>query len=421
MKCKKCGSAIEAGERFCPECGEAVKQGKKPAGIIIICVMIAAVLAALVCIIMAVFRQPESEKLRKIIESQTEKEIIEFCYEDFNRDEEYEAFAVIGNGNEKEFHDGELWFAAGSEAEQIEVIDEGAVNGIIDEDNQKFLSIERLENNKKKSFIYGVNDSDTPYEPEISGKYTDVHSVNGKTVAIDENGNTVYIDSIIRNTVKPADVSTEKTEETSTEKSEKKKEQKKEKTTEKTTQKKKEEGWQTAYKKQLNDIYNNQIKGDSAYNDARFKLAYIDEDDIPELIVSLNFMHICPADLYTYYNGEAVSVGSFGSFGVIYFRERTNAFLGSYYSSGYGGDAVYMLKNGKAEEIWNGGIGTVNDVYGTYRYFINENGEERDVSESEYKNERQRFLPDGVDPFANLDDSQRGVKFTPENIEKYVK
>lgn len=78
-----------------------------------------------------------------------------------------------------------------------------------------------------------------------------------------------------------------------------------------------------------------------------FALTHIDEDDIPELLVYQGSHHSACVDVYTYYNGEAASVGSYPEYGTLVFGYKQNVMLGGYMQHGYVTGAYYKIDNGK--------------------------------------------------------------------------
>ena len=84
---------------------------------------------------------------------------------------------------------------------------------------------------------------------------------------------------------------------------------------------------------------------------ARFQLIYVDDDIIPELAVTTNDGHSTGAELYTFENGEAVLVGSFGSWGLLSYLPRGSVVIDAISQSGEMSEVVYSYSNGETEEI----------------------------------------------------------------------
>lgn len=110
--------------------------------------------------------------------------------------------------------------------------------------------------------------------------------------------------------------------------------------------------WKSAYIEVLSNLNN---------SSARFTTAYIDEDDIPELIVAYNSSHAAGCEIYTYYDGkvsklEANSTNGefgFGSSGEILYLPYKNLFDSRYYGMGSNSDSLYRINNGNAQSECN--------------------------------------------------------------------
>lgn len=84
-----------------------------------------------------------------------------------------------------------------------------------------------------------------------------------------------------------------------------------------------------------------------------FCLAYIDDDEIPELLILVkeDYTHIQEVKVYTYYNGSVTETGAFGSTGYMLYLEKQGKIC-SY--SGHMGEqflTYYVLEHGKAEKV----------------------------------------------------------------------
>lgn len=84
-----------------------------------------------------------------------------------------------------------------------------------------------------------------------------------------------------------------------------------------------------------------------------FCLAYIDDDEIPELLILVkeDYTHIREAEVYTYYDDSVTEIGTFGSEGYMLYHEKQGKIC-SY--SEYMGEEVltnYVLEQGKAEKV----------------------------------------------------------------------
>ena len=123
------------------------------------------------------------------------------------------------------------------------------------------------------------------------------------------------------------------------------------------------------------DIYIDVINGLNKDNYDGYELVYIDNDDIPELVVK-GASHVVPSNLYWIYDGDVYNTGI--SFMDFYYYEKENYFLYEEGFTGYGCDTVLCLDGKTAEEVEKGEFySTVDDEW--YKW----NGE--DVSKDEYE------------------------------------
>ncbi|MDD6023050.1 MAG: S-layer homology domain-containing protein [Oscillospiraceae bacterium] len=102
----------------------------------------------------------------------------------------------------------------------------------------------------------------------------------------------------------------------------------------------------------------------------RFALAYIDSDNIPELLISQGDFHVSASEIITYYNGQAVNLGCFGDFGTARFVPRQNLIYSFSWVNGYGAvEHFYKIQNGKAVELAG-----INPSKYTFKTFTNYDG-----------------------------------------------
>lgn len=104
--------------------------------------------------------------------------------------------------------------------------------------------------------------------------------------------------------------------------------------------------WKNAYIEVLSNL--NQ-------SSARFMTAYIDEDDIPELVVAYDSSHVAGCEIYTYCEGKVSKLesentnGEFGSSGEILYLPHKNLFNSRYYGTGSNSDSLFRISNGSAQ------------------------------------------------------------------------
>ena len=102
------------------------------------------------------------------------------------------------------------------------------------------------------------------------------------------------------------------------------------------------------------DAYIEHLRG--AYSATRFTLAYIDDNDIPELIEAGAGRHNAAANIYTWdeEKEEIISLGGFGDYGQTHYAERTGMIWGSHsINGGYMTNWLSELKDGKVTQIRN--------------------------------------------------------------------
>lgn len=83
--------------------------------------------------------------------------------------------------------------------------------------------------------------------------------------------------------------------------------------------------------------------GKNMGSDARFALVYIDDDDIPELVMTAGGSHLSQVYVYTYYNNFYSYLGQYGMYGTLPYAPEQNAF-GDY-------SKPMAIQNGQAVQI----------------------------------------------------------------------
>lgn len=166
--------------------------------------------------------------------------------------------------------------------------------------------------------------------------------------------------------------------------------------------------WKSAYIEVLSNLN---------YSSARFITAYIDEDDIPELIVAYDSSHVAGCEIYTYYDGKVSKLegnptnGEFGSSGEILYLPHKNLFDSRYYGMGSNSDSLYRINNGNAQlecDLQN------NDYFTTVRVIgFKIDGIER--NENEYWDKYNSYEIDSM-VSANYDDM---IEVNSTNISNY--
>lgn len=162
--------------------------------------------------------------------------------------------------------------------------------------------------------------------------------------------------------------------------------------------------WKNAYKKILKNFH-------SDFGEPRFSLAYIDNDNIPELLISVDGSHAGTVYVYTYYKNKAKEVGNYGEYGTIIFGEKENKIYSEYVGMGISLVSVYEIQNGREKELVKieGCMDEYDDTVS--RYYINSN----EVSEQEYDDAWQSYYEQKKHTVVTYDDC---IPITRQNIEK---
>lgn len=75
----------------------------------------------------------------------------------------------------------------------------------------------------------------------------------------------------------------------------------------------------------------------------RFKLIYLDNDAIPELVIMEGMTHSSGAGIYTYRAGEAVFIGKYGQYGAMSYQEKEGIVFDDYDQGGNLYSSVYQI------------------------------------------------------------------------------
>ena len=118
--------------------------------------------------------------------------------------------------------------------------------------------------------------------------------------------------------------------------------------------------WIAAYKKYLLE----RIRQDKAeaedpdalddYSERQFALIYLDNDDIPELVVSEATFHYAYATLVTCGDGELQTFSGLGTWGTFQYKERQGLIVEEDAHSGVSGATVWRLTQGSLQCVWSG-------------------------------------------------------------------
>lgn len=84
----------------------------------------------------------------------------------------------------------------------------------------------------------------------------------------------------------------------------------------------------------------------------KFDLIYIDNDDIPELLILEDDCHAAGVKVYSYYDGEVVEIGDFGSFGKMQYVEKEGLIFSHFMGQGDASSDFLKMEDGKAELLF---------------------------------------------------------------------
>lgn len=160
--------------------------------------------------------------------------------------------------------------------------------------------------------------------------------------------------------------------------------------TETTTEAKTEispEECRAAYKAFLKDYIKDNNIVDDTDEGPKFALIYLDEDNVPELVIPQGHFHAAKCELYCYDGKEVKLLGEYGSWGGFGYRPESGVFTVGFVNQGGEETTYYKLENGAVTEL-----GTFYSelkkwdmdptVPENYNYFINE----KPVTYEDYSN-----------------------------------
>lgn len=102
------------------------------------------------------------------------------------------------------------------------------------------------------------------------------------------------------------------------------------------------------------------------FQPACYNFVYIDDDDIPELVVATGEAHADSAQLYTYKDGNVIDLGAYGGYSQFYYYKRSGL-IASYFSNmGYYGLSVLSLNGGVVTKLHQYGFEFSNAEYSNY-------------------------------------------------------
>lgn len=87
-----------------------------------------------------------------------------------------------------------------------------------------------------------------------------------------------------------------------------------------------------------------QGQGNGGGQEPRFALLYLDDDDVPELVVMVGNAHAQGASVYMFQDGEVFSIGSYGQYGAMLYREKEGLLFHDYDTQGNVHSWVYQIE-----------------------------------------------------------------------------
>ena len=150
------------------------------------------------------------------------------------------------------------------------------------------------------------------------------------------------------------------------------------------------EDWQKAYATFLL-VHQEEFNSEHPVDSPRFNLAYIDEDEIPELAVMVGTAHVNGVDIYTYYSGEVVLVRrNYGSFGKFIYFPWENLIASHYMAQGDQTSTYHKIEKGKdikMIEVESWSSYDPDDLEFHDHYSI----EDEEVTKEEYETQREMY------------------------------
>lgn len=167
--------------------------------------------------------------------------------------------------------------------------------------------------------------------------------------------------------------------------------------------------WKKVYKEYLEPF----LEYDS-YSNATFSVGYVDNDDIPELFVSLGEDYISQVEVFTICNGILRKLDKVGIYGYISYVEREGFIVVEDSRQGVSTCEVFEMGDGHIGSLWSGMVDKENPA-GHIIYYSG--GEE--VSKSEYEEWFNEYHPEDKLKTSRLENGERGYALTAENLDMF--
>lgn len=105
--------------------------------------------------------------------------------------------------------------------------------------------------------------------------------------------------------------------------------------------------WRAAYKAFLKDYIKDNNVMDDTDEGPKFALIYLDDDNVPELVIPQGHFHSARCELYCYDGKEVRLLGEYGSWGGFGYRPESGIFSAGFVNQGSEETTYYKLEDGK--------------------------------------------------------------------------
>lgn len=127
-----------------------------------------------------------------------------------------------------------------------------------------------------------------------------------------------------------------------------------------TTTTKRVDAWRLAYKNYLSNHYS-QLINENPNTDVYF--AYIDANNIPEMIITRGSGSSSGAQIISYYDGALRDFGEYGFYGSIFYVEKGGVLITADDDEYSLNETAYSFNNGRIECIWTGVVDSSGHCY----------------------------------------------------------
>lgn len=114
------------------------------------------------------------------------------------------------------------------------------------------------------------------------------------------------------------------------------------------------ERWKVIEEQKIPDwelAYLDYLAANTDMNDSRMLLAFIDNDNVPELLLIEDNSHASGVKVYTYYQNSVIELGEFGSMGSMQYVEKGGMILSAFTGMGESDADFFQIENGEAKSV----------------------------------------------------------------------